>query len=534
MIFLLGSLAPLAWLFSSGAADEPMVDPLPLRRVLLPAERLPAELARVQQGVLVKLPRAEFEARVRQAARAGEALKSPPRLVESRYSAALAEDSFLVGNGQWKIINPSSGPNFLRVDPLNLAVQKARLQKAQSSDTTDALLGDLDGKRLGLLVEHAGEQTALLDWTARGDLRPEALRFSLQVPPCAVAVLELNLPADRVVAPRDNYLLSGPFPAEALDRRLWRVDFSGRSQVDLEIRPSPEPGQPPVLLAWVQTQQNLEPDLVRATFEFNLEVPRQSVRELHFEADPVLRPYDVTAANLDSWEPQASTGPGAPSSLVVRLSDPFQGGVVRIRCLAPLQAGGTWHCPGLRLVGAVPRGEDLVVRVHPQVSLENWQPGDFRITRPPGPEAASDPAKTDGWLVFGLTANLSEAVAGPRRPRAVLKIVGPSYRVRQLSWWQISPDASTLTTQLSYDIDRGQLFRLPLRLPADWEVGSVELSPLNLLRNWTVSSDQGQRLLLVDLQRPLSPAPAGGPAAPPARLRVQLRTRRPAAGSGPT
>src|SRR5437773_124576 len=80
-LLLLGAgvlLAVLAVPGGTGAADEsssrPPVppsprpaegdDPFPVRRVLLPPERLAAELQKVGQGVLRKVPLAEFEDRV--------------------------------------------------------------------------------------------------------------------------------------------------------------------------------------------------------------------------------------------------------------------------------------------------------------------------------------------------------------------------------------------------------------------------------------------------------------------------------------
>src|SRR3954471_6780699 len=52
-----------------GKGEEALV----LQRLVVPPERVAAELEKVQQGTLVKLPRTEFEARVERAARALEA-----------------------------------------------------------------------------------------------------------------------------------------------------------------------------------------------------------------------------------------------------------------------------------------------------------------------------------------------------------------------------------------------------------------------------------------------------------------------------
>lgn len=502
----------------SGAADpqESAPDPIPLQRVLIAPDRVPQELERVRKGVLVQLTRDDFEARVQRAAQVGEALKYPPRLVEARYRASLLEQA-LVGTAQWKVVNPAPLPGILAIQPLNLALQKARLQKAQF-DTTEAILGDLDGKGLGLLVEQSGEHAAFLDWTAAGEVGPGGLRFNLQVPACAIASLELNLPADRLLAAsQDGYLLSGPHPAEAENRRLWRLEFAGQTKVDLVVRAgrSGGPGQPPPLvLSRLQTRQDLKSDQVAADFDFNLEVTELGVRELQFDCDPALWPYEVNVRGLETWETRPPAQPGKPSTLVVHLREPFQGGSLQLRCLACAGRNQPWTCPGVRLAGALPRGETLVVRVAPDVVLEDWQPGSFRLTK--------SKTEADGGLVLTLLGNGLTSGTDPRRPSAHVQLPRAEVRCRQAAWWQIGSRASTLTTQITYDVVRGKLFRLPVRLPLGHEVERVEMAPPDLLRHWTVVAEKAGSSLIVDLQKALGPA-----AAAPARLSVWLRSSQP-------
>src|SRR5262249_15608754 len=149
-------------------------------------------------------------------------------------------------------------------------------------EKSDALVADFDGKVPGLLLEHTGPQSITFDWTARGDAGPDGLHFDLQVPSCAVASLELNVPADRQVAvPLEGCILSGPFPGENADRRLWRVGFAGRSQLHVLIRPGDGPGQPPPLvLATLRTRQEILPDSLEAEYQFDLHSAGSGVREL--------------------------------------------------------------------------------------------------------------------------------------------------------------------------------------------------------------------------------------------------------------
>src|SRR5436305_774724 len=87
-------------------------------------------------------------------------------------------------------------------------------------------------------------------------------RVLTRLPPCPVATLELDLPADTTPqADRDGGLVSGPFPAAAADRQLWRVSFPGRpggDPVPLVLQRPPRPGQPgPLLRPVVQTTLKL-------------------------------------------------------------------------------------------------------------------------------------------------------------------------------------------------------------------------------------------------------------------------------------
>src|SRR5438270_2532251 len=98
--FLCGGLVAFAFGLCPFAVPADVPEPVPLRRILVAPERLPQEMERVRQGTLLLLPRDEFEARVAQAARAGEALRNPPRLLEARYRAVFS-DAGLTGTGQW-------------------------------------------------------------------------------------------------------------------------------------------------------------------------------------------------------------------------------------------------------------------------------------------------------------------------------------------------------------------------------------------------------------------------------------------------
>src|SRR5262249_33960806 len=148
----------------SVAQEEKRADPVPLQRVLIPASRLSTDLERAKPGVLVPMLRDEFEAKVQHAAQALESAKSPPRLARSSYTAEL-EGQALVGGGQWSVLHGESAPGILSLTQLNLA-----LGKFKAAGGGDIVLGDIDRKSPGLLIEKKGEHVFFFDWSLRGSV----------------------------------------------------------------------------------------------------------------------------------------------------------------------------------------------------------------------------------------------------------------------------------------------------------------------------------------------------------------------------
>ena len=510
---------PLVFLYPvvpSASADEPLPDPLPLRRIVVPPDRVAGELERARQGTLIRLSRGEFEERVRQAAQARLFLQNPPRLVEAYYRGKLDKGA-LLGTGQWKILNPGPAGGVLPLQPLNLAVQRVRLQKPPT-EPSDAVLGDVDGKGLALLTEQGGEQVAFLDWSARGEAEAAGLRFDLQVPACPCASLELNVPADEVVSSDPaTCLVVGPDPAEAPDRCSWRVSFANRTGLSLTIRRKASAGSvAPPILAELQTTQELGLDMLQADYEFRLEVPQAGVSEIALEYDSALHPYEVEGPSLETWEARPPRPPAARGDLAVRFRETFRGGVVRVRCRAPLGPDQRWTCPGVRLPGAIDRGESLRLRVPSDVQLAQWQSGDFHFTANRGSE--------DGWQLVSLTRHARASGPAIRRPSARLQARFPEVSARQTAWWQLGPGLSALTVQIQYEAVRGQLLTLPVSLPRGWVVTELTLSAPVHLRSWTVSPEKDHDVLTVDLKGALSPPSAGPvPASSLPVLTVRLR-----------
>jgi hypothetical protein len=483
-------------------------DPLPLLRTVVTPEQLMQELGRVKHGALVQLPRGEFEARVRKAAGGVAQGKVVARVVRAHYLAELSEQSLVQGSGEWAVVNPGPGA----AAPLPLAPLSVALSNAAWEDGRKAIIGDLDGKGLAAWVEGSGPPASLFfDWSCRGTPTPQGLTFDLRLPACPQTTVELRLPSDSwpAIAPRAG-LLTGPHDAGTAGKRLWKLQLAGKTQIELTIRKVP--GGPVPLFVQSQTRQTITPDRVAAEFDYQVEVPHDAVRELTFEGDARLVPYEVTARSAEltwRWDAPAGKGKVGPGTLVVEFREPQQGVIagLRVRCLAPLAAPpAEWVSPGLRLRQAVCRAEVLKLQFHPDVHLGRWDGGDFH--------ASSTATAADGGLTLTLVNARATLSAAPTRPRCQLVTSAAEFATIHETRWHIAPQTSALECEITYVVSRGQLHQVAVKLPTGagpFHVDAVDVEPKGLLRSWTPAGP----LLIVELKHGITPRTE-------ARLRVRL------------
>jgi hypothetical protein len=547
-------LVPLLTVSADEAALE---DPVPIRRVLIPAARVAAELERVAQGVLVPVPREEFEALVQKAARAGVTRRSRPHMVRASYKAVLQQDA-LTGSGAWTVFNPGAKPGILPLPDLNLALSKIKTE----ADYRDAVIGELEGATQGVLVEKSGAQKIHFDWSLRGTPAANALHFAARLPACAATTLELRVPSDQVVAltspsfpsrppeggrrasgetPPAGVTLSGPHDSENPGMRLWQLHCAGRGQLDFAIRRRSAPDIAALLLTSLQSRQQLAPGRCEAVFEFQIDVLHAAIDDMVFDCDPGLEPYEVTlkpanslprddrgkAERLDpdvkSWQVQETAAPGdkkvhpAGKVLVVRMREPVQGAIrgLQVRCLA-FPADGLWTSPVLRLRKAFVRSETLRLNIHPDVRLQKWDGGQFRLVET---KSESDGSQT----IMAIGAGPQPAL----RPKGLLTSQGVEWVAQQHTWWQIGDKGMTLTAEIAPEVQRGNLFQMSLGLPTagSWQVDEVTLNGKEVPGTWRRAGN----MLQIDFTRPLGSERPGKAGTLGIRLRAPWGSNRPRA-----
>ncbi len=503
--------------FSLPPADSASIDAVTIRRILIDPARPPVEIQQEKEWVAV--PRPRFEEIAQKAEKLAGAVGNPPRLLETRYEAAL-RDGQLVGTGVWKLHNPSEVAAMLRLDLLGLA-----LRGRPKLDDVPAIAGDADAGYLVLVPP--GHHQLTFPWSTRAEPDPKGLAFSLPASAASVAVLELLLPADQILTlPDTRQLTPVILPASPSDppaTRRWLVAFGGREQrLSLLVRPVRDTGKPPLVVVRPQSDYRIDADGIEARFELNLECAHGRVTDLYLDCPVDLQPVEVIQ-QLKS--PQAASWrlihEGGRQTLVVTLGQPLEERTtLEVHCrVLPLPAllgalpvaqvagrpvgtglalgvtasGSRLSFPGLRLRGGLPGPETIRMRTGPDALLTNWDFGDFH---PSGPYASHREA---GELVETLTL-VQEAIGGkegPRRPSAVWTPNASNLTVQQESWWQINLQNPTLTVRLWWQVRTGRLDRLRLRLPAGWQVDDIDLSPLDGAMDWSLRREGADSSILV-------------------------------------
>ena len=272
----------------------------------------------------------------------------------------------------------------------------------------------------------------------------------------------------------------------------------------------------------IVTRQEIAPDKIKADFEFQVDVPLHPVSELVFDCDPSLSPYEVSlpSAEILGWklsDPSATKDKSAaPARLTIQLREPFQGTLtgLRIRCLAPRPADAHWVSPYVRLRQSVTCGETLKIHVHPEVPLERWDAGGFRLvstsTGADGTMALTLEGKDEGGRM--KDEKNAPAASSFRRPSFFGKSQAIQRHTRQQTWWHLGALGMTLKSDVAFEVSRGSLYQLVVRLPrtGNWRVERVDLEPPDLLQAWsTVARQEGKaqevQEVTIDLTKGLTP-----------------------------
>lgn len=434
--------------------DARRPDPFPIRRTFVPGNRLAATIAAAPGGVLRRLPAGEFESLVQAAALGSLTEADPPRIAEARYRAKFSEHG-LIGTGEWTLVYPERRPGRVRLDALDVAVNDVKWP-----DGRPAVLSGL-----ALWPDSLADRSTSFSWSARGNEEPSAERFVLVLPQTAIASLELDLPADRLLtAPTPGSLLVGPFPLSDGGRRGWRLSFGGLSRVELAVRRPGSGGEPsPAVRGSRSMRFDLEPIAVPCSFDFDLEAIRGPFSEVRFKPDPGVVVTGATATSPITWLLEGG-------EVRVTFREPTPNARVTLSATVPLGARppATWACPQVKLVGGVPGSDSIDIRVDPDLKFLGLEPGDYAIS--------STAVGEDRRQRISLAGTLSQG-SERRLPIVRLRTVDAEFSTTEDVAWSVGPAGNSLTANVTVKVLRGPLSQIAVQIPSGYSVESSVLTP---------------------------------------------------------
>jgi hypothetical protein len=458
--------SPLAAVVGSAVtAKTALPDPLPLRRVFVPPDRLEGLLAIDGREQFLKMPREEFESQVQKAAREQLTERFPPQIVEAKYRARL-HNGRLVGTGQWNLKNPTGRAAAITLEPLGPAIRDAKWATGKPALIFRGTLNGRTAPSTYLWADDSAGGSVDFAWSLRGLDEPEEERFEFTFPPSPIAQFELIAPAERIptITTGGGYL-TGPFPADAPADRLWKFSLGGQTRVDLSIRrPTPQGGDSAVKMSRAARWTLSATDRV-GTIDFTLDSSRGSPTERKFLLDPGLVVTDVSGPYVESWR-------AAATELVVRFREPPATQKTAFSVLSPLSpAPNGWLCPTIHLPGAIPGSDTIEIACAPEVKIESWQPGDFRT----GAAMADHITK----LVFTgtLLPPFGEDRTDRRMPTLRYHATDSEFHSEESLLWRVEPGRNVLTAALKLTVMQGPLASLSIQMLPGYSPTSITAIP---------------------------------------------------------
>lgn len=484
---------------------EPSAEASPdarVRRVFAPADRI-SEWP-LGRGRYLPVDAAEFERQLTalKDSTAGARMPAMAQVVRATYDARLSEGAVLAGHAVLEITHKGP-PSLLPLAPSGLALSKAVWVGPPSSDATLGLGGE---GQSGVLVDRSGPLR--LDWSLRGRADPSGgLRFELRFPACPVGRMTLELPEKWIAAATSGVPVLGEKASAGV--RRWNVELGGRPRLDLALLPrEPSTGGRDLPLVRQATTYEFTPHGLDVSAQWSIEELHEPLRELVVRLDPGLQLVTARVGNRALPWFVVSTESDGTTRLVLQ-PEPIEGAAVALRlvAVAALTSDQAWRLPRIRAHDLQwEQGTTTLVTPLPMV-LDRIAPDGCRqssVTTLPAPRSG----ESAQFECFSPDATVEVLVA--RRPLKTQVTTGTT----------VTLGGAGIKSQVTADFRTpdGELHALEADVVSQWIISAVEVTPKDILDDWSVERTEGKSKLRITLLRP----PSGVRSA---MVRVEARRR---------
>ncbi|GBD36453.1 hypothetical protein HRbin36_01578 [bacterium HR36] len=355
------------------------------------------------------------------------------------------------------------------------------------------------------------------DWSAFWERRGPEMVANLELPPAQLAKLELAAPASFRVSLRggEASLVHTEFLAGQRDwlRYLWALG-SGSSRLEVVLQPLAASGSGPIVHVHQQVQHVFESAGWQSRFQLELETVEEALPAITLTVPAGLQVESVQerlrGLSADHWK-QQKTAQG--TQIEVRLPGLARRAELEVVCRP---RSFKWDAPvrldWLQVEPASSLVTSISVRWPQGLTLSSWVFGDFQPQQPPQ-------LGRDGFWQLVLEQSVPGLLGPASLPRVTVRRQTADLSVQAQLYCELGLLQSRMQAQLTWNVRSGSVFRLGVRVPADWTVQDAQISEGADTRDW-VWRREGQRLW-AERQEGTLQAPAT------ARMTLELRSRSP-------
>jgi hypothetical protein len=435
----------------------------------------------------------EFERLVAQIQRKSARLptQSAAGFIQSQYECRLSGQSLLQGSGTLEVSSAISGGMLMTLDPCNLAIDHAQWI---TSDGAPAVIGASSDGHLQVLAERAGQMR--FDWSLAGQRDSAgASSFAIQLPPCSVNRMRIDLPADSQPFV-DHGVLTEEGPGEPGIRR-WNIELGGWSGCRLHVsKKGGETQQQRPFLADQSTAYDISLRGLEVIADLNVAAHRGTLAKITLEIDPSLELLEVSAGSQSlRWSPL-----GAPDDklryAVVELPAEMQQTPARLqfRAIAPLIESKAWTLPYLMVQGAISRTNTMRLAVSSPLCVASLIHGGCRQT-------GASLLKSRPGERFDFDVNdpkINPQIVLTRRHADAQAVCATATVLGQ----------GKMSSRVAADFrtSEGPIFALSADILPNWSIDSIASQPADALDNWAPEGSAGSPQIAIQLARPLTPA----------------------------
>lgn len=464
-----------------------------LQRIYVPESDLGAIIPADRYGAI--LSTVEFEKLLEAARNEDQAVSSrPPNtlLHAATYEVSIDENR-LVGTLTIQLSTFNNSWSEARFDVTGWNIEEARLGDAPAMIARD-------GEQLNVLrlfIRQPGKHVLKLGIStplqAQGSDKAANVRLA-KIP----GHFRITLPAGKFLKVVQA-AVERPAPVD--QQATYAIPIGGRSDWNLMITDRKQATRADVLtFASTAMGVKVQPTEMTWIARTELQVFGQEIDRLRCLIPAALEITSVESSGLESWELADAMDDATQTELTLRYRQGFDGRrTITFRGILSASPNESWAVPTLNVVNVTSHTGTLIVQHADALRLQTVEAKGIRaaetVQAVPHPEGSAEVAETQlGFEIWDENFQL-EFVTGLKQQEVTAAMTNVL---------DISQNSLQLLTAVSVETRLAPLFDLQMRLPAEWEVGTIQVDGQD--RDWKlVSSAAGINEVRIPLNPPLVP-----------------------------